>query len=134
MAINATTTITHDGRRHADVVLSGISDGILPPDETNQVKVDVAAFAVYNCKLVAIESIDWQVTGGIVRLLWEDNANGPVTIMELTGEGDMDFRATSGISNNASQPTGNISVTTLGFDAGSNYLIRMRLRKQKVVN
>ena len=129
MTIQATRQVLFDGPRRAVMLFTGVCDGN-GSDEVNEPKVIVADLNP-PCHNVKIEKVEYEVSGGIVRLLWA--ANDPVTFLDLAARGTQDFTSIGG----AQDPTStdmpnNVLFTTLGFDFGSSYSIKLTMRKKIV--
>lgn len=127
MTILATRTVTYDGYRNCTMVLTGVCDGN-GGDEVNERKVILADLSPPPLR-VAIMEMEYEVSGGIVRMMWEDN--DPTTIFMLASRNTMNFVRSGGVVNTVQGDsiTGNITFTTLGFDVGSSYTIKLRLKK-----
>lgn len=125
MAMATTIQILHDGQRNLIMQFSGISDGT---DEYRAVKVDVSALNPRPIG-VKIRKINYDIPVGIVRLEWQ--ADDPVLLDDLTGWNAVNYKKMGGIFNNdGNNPTGNIILTTMGFEPGSNYSIMMEMVKR----
>ena len=127
MAITITNQTLLDGERNAVMQFTGVCDGA--GQETNVVKVDVSALAPI-CKRVAIKLIEYNISGGIVRLLWDDD--DPIEFLDLSDLGnEFDYRKMGGMQSTASlNASGNILFSTIGFDVGSAYTIKLDLIKK----
>lgn len=96
-------------------------------DESAVVKVDVSALQGAPTR-VKIKRIHYNVNGMIVRLLWD--ATSDVTVLDLQGDGCMDFSTFGGLYNNAGAGvTGDISLTTVGGASGDSYSIILEMEK-----
>ncbi len=125
MAMAATIQTLHDGQRNLVMQLSGVSDGA---DETRVVKVDMSALNPRPIG-VKVRNITYDVPQGIVRLEWQ--ADDPVLLVDLTGPNSICYEKMGGIFNNdGNNPTGNILLSTMGFEPGSNYNIKLEMVKR----
>ena len=128
MAITATTTLVHDGERNLSVLLTGLCDGT-GNDETNALKIDVSEYTPAGGR-VRINKVTYSVAYGVVKLSWD--AAPPEDFLLLDGDGKFDFCKSGGLSNRASAETGNgdILLSTVGFDLGSSYSIKLDMTKK----
>lgn len=125
MTMSAIARVVHDGERNLIMQLIGKADGL--DQETNVVKVDASDF---NCKTVKILSITSTVTKGKVRLTW-DSMPSPQDFMYLEGSGDIFDYGERGLSNDAPDlNTGDILLSTEGFEPGSSYNILLKMVKK----
>lgn len=133
MSMQTQILVPYDGVRNVTVQLTGIADGL--DQETNVLKVDLAALAYsYQAKAssVKIRKIQWNISGaGSIILSWE-NATAPVPFATLDGQGGGPFKYHNidGLPNLADAPTGNILLTTVGFEPGSNYTVELEMVKK----
>lgn len=127
MAVAATKQVLYDGLSNAVLQFTGVGDGA--GDETNELKVDCAALNP-PCVSVAIKKITYDVGYGVVELLWD--AAIPVPFLELTEAGaPIDYKRIGGIVNGGGPyATGNILLSTKGFELNSTYSITLELRKK----
>ena len=117
--------ITYDNRLNTVWLFSGISEG---DNETLVLKVD-KSLLTDSPRLLKILHVEYEVVGGILQLLWE--ADDPVVIMNLASVNVFDYDRTGGLQNNAGpSATGNILFSTIGFEIGSSYTIKLRMRKK----
>lgn len=108
---------------------TGLCDGN-GSDETNEKKV-ICTDLNPPCHHANIERIEYEVSGGVVRILWADL--DPKTFVDLAARGVLDYRDVGGAPNPSSVDLPNdILFTTLGFDVGSSYSIKLTLRKKQV--
>ena len=129
MTIQATRQVLFDGPRRAVMLFTGVCDGN-GSDEVNEKKVIVAELNP-PCHHANIERVEYEVSGGIVRILWGDN--DPKTFLDLAQIGEYDYRDIGGAPNPVSAELPNdIWFTTLGFDVGSSYSIKITVRKKVV--
>lgn len=127
MAITATTHIAHDGERHVLMQLVGVGNGT--DQETNETKVDVANLGPVPTS-VKVKEIEYAVTGpGTVTLLWE-TATNPVPFAVMQGTGTFDYCKIEGLPNLAEDKTGNILLSTTGFEGDSAYTIKLAMTKK----
>lgn len=124
MADAVTSQTLFDSAKNVVMKFTNLSDG---NGESAVTKVDVSALSPAATK-VSIQEI-WYHTGGmVVTLLWD--ADTDVTILNLQGDGYMDFRRFGGLSNNAGTGvTGDILVTTTGHTSGDTYTLILDMQK-----
>jgi hypothetical protein len=120
-----TNRALHDGARNVVYEMTWLSTGT---DEPMTVKVDVSELKP-PCKAVKITRIEYNVAGGLVRLWWD--ADDPAVIADLTGVGHFDYKHIGGmVSPLGAAATGDIKLSTLGFDSGSSYTIKLSMKKK----
>ena len=125
MPMATTSQVLYDGQRNIIMQFAGISDGT---DEIRVVKVDLTALLPKPVG-VKVKKITYDIPQGIVRVQWD--ADDPVQLADLSGWNELDYTKMGGIVNSGGDnPTGNIIFTTLGFEAGSNYNIKMEMVKR----
>ena len=113
MADAVTTQIIENGPRNLVMKFTNVSDGT---GESAVVKVDASTFTPTLTASLKVRRIEYNITGGAVRMLWD--ATTDITFAYLTGYGNMDLDFTQGIVNNAgSGNTFDILFTTSGFIA-----------------
>ena len=126
MAITATSEILYDGRRNVIMQFTGISNGT--GQETNVTKVDISQLMPKPIT-VKIERIEYDVTGGVVKLAWD--ADEDVNFAVLTGFDELDYCNINGMVNSAGYgKTGNILLSTSGFEENSAYTIKLNMIKK----
>ena len=126
--ITTTSQKLHDGARNVVMQFTGISDGGVGDQETNVVKVDVSLLLPVPTS-VKLLLATYEVVGGLVQLLWD--ADDPVPFLNLASVNEIDYRKIGGLVNPVG-PTGsgNILFSTMGFDAGSSYSIKLEMVKR----
>lgn len=126
MAIIATSQTLYDGPRNLVMQFTGISDG--SGDETGVVKVS-ASGALPPAKSLKVTKVTYDVSGGLLQLLW--NANSPVPFLTLAGRNIIDYEQIGGMTNGGGDTAnGDILFSTLGFDAGASYSITIEMLKK----
>ncbi len=126
MAIEATTQTLHDGARNLVMLFTGVSDGSGNESQVN--KVDVSALTPA-ASSVSIRKITGNVGDGIVELYWD--ALTPVKFAELSHTVHLDWSKISGLKNNAGGgKTGDILLSTVGFELNSNYILNIEMIKK----
>lgn len=130
MAINTTVQIVRDGPRNAVVHLTGLSDG--DDQENGVVKVDPTALNP-PCDHFSVLAVRHTIDGGAVTLAWD--AGTPVPFLQASGYNDLDeaYEFGGGLQpdvEGATDVTGSIVLTTVGFAPGSTYDIVLKLRKK----
>lgn len=121
-AVSSQTII--DGARNAVMKFTNLSDGT---GESAVLKVDVSALSGAPSE-VTIQRIHYCVNGMVATLLWD--ATTDVRIVELAGDGTLDFTSFGGLPNNAGAGvTGDILLTTTGASLGDSYSIILEMTK-----
>lgn len=126
MAIAATSLTLYDGARNTAMQFTGIGDG--NGDETNVVKVR-ALDLVPIPKSLKIMKVTYDVSGGLLQLLWA--ADAPVPFANLSAFNALDYTSIGGLVNQGGDTAnGDILISTLGFDAGSSYTVTLEMVKK----
>lgn len=127
MAILTTVQTLEEGSRNLSLHLTGRSDGT--GSEDSVLKVDVSELKP-KCGSVKIMNIRGAVTYGIVELFWD--ALDPKKFAVLSGDSvALCFEEQGGLVNNAVGKTGDVLLSTVGFENGSTYdLIIEMVKKQ----
>lgn len=126
MAITTTSRVIIDGPRNLIMQLTGISDG--EGQETNVVKVDVGALNP-PCDRVRIQRITYDISyAGKVQLAWD--ALDPVVFAYLDLSEDIDYCRAPLQNVEALGATGNILLSTIGFELNSSYTILIEMKKK----
>lgn len=126
MAIAVTSAVLHDGKRNVVMQFTGVSDG--SGQETGAVKVDVSTLNPPPVT-VKIKSIEYDVNGGNVKLSWDADSDADFAI--LSGQGALDYCYIDGLINSAGAGrTGDILLSTLGFEENSSYTIKLEMLKK----
>ncbi len=126
MPMENTYRAVYDGPIKSVVQFTAVSDGT--GDEHLVPKVNVADLE-NTPKYLKIYEIEYDVVGGLVRLFWESDT--PTEFATLSGFGEFDYAENKVVMPDTKVPgfTGNILCTTMGFDAGSSYMIKLSLKK-----
>lgn len=130
MAVTTTSQVIYDGLRNVVMQFTGTGDGA--GDEVLARKVDCSLLNP-PCRSVAIKSITYDVSYGVVEMLWEDGLGQHVPFMEATdGAGSpFNYKAINGLVNGGGDTaTGNILFSTKGFELNSTYSIILTMRKK----
>ena len=126
MPMATTSQMLHDGPRRLVMQFTGISDG--QGDESNVVKVDVSELAPA-AKSASVLKVTYDVSGGLLQLLWA--ADEPVPFLTLTSVNTIDYSSVMGLANGGGDSaTGDILLSTLGFDAGASYFLTLEMVKK----
>lgn len=126
MAIATTSAILRDGVRNAVIQLTGRSDG--SGQEIGVIKVDMSDLTPRPIG-VKINRIEYDIRGGSIKLSWDADADIDFAI--LAGYSALDYCRMNGIVNNAEEgKTGNILLSTMGFEENSSYTIKLDLIKK----
>lgn len=130
MAVIATSQVLHDGPKNLIMQFTGIGDG--GAQESHVVKVDIASLNTRSkrpFRSVKVLEADYEVNGGLLQLEWADT--DPVPFLVLGTVGSFCYEEMRGLKNGGSDTAnGNIQFTTLGFEAGSNYSILLKMTKK----
>lgn len=121
-----------DGSRNLIVKIHIDGDG--SGEETGTVLLDASSYspAFTNAKLIGIHS---QLTGFVAELEWDGATNSELLIVpdyefNLNGDQIVHF---GGIPNDATTPTGDILITTVGLGANDHGSIILELKKRNNV-
>ena len=126
MPMQTTSQILYDGAKNVVMQFTGVNDG--SGGETLVTKVDVAALNPVP-DTVKITEIEYEVSGGIVRMYWD--ADDPVEFLDLSSVGEFEYCDIGGLVNaGGAGRTGNIKFSTIGFDSGSSYSIKLTMKKK----
>lgn len=128
--VDAVTTQTlESGDKNLVMKFTNISDGT---GESAVTKVDVSTYTSSTgqvCTGVRIIGIDYDISGMVVRLLWDASTD---QIIATLGDGrfSFDWEKFGGIVNNGgSGENGDIAFTTVGHTSGDSYSIILRMVK-----
>ena len=125
MAIDTTSQVVYDGPRNVIVSFTGVSDG--EGQETNAVKVDVSQL-IPPCDRVRIEKVSYDVNGGRVELLWD--AQTPKPFLEMSFGGEFEYCRAPLQNSGGDTATGDILLSTKGFELGSSYTVTLEMKKK----
>ena len=125
MAVQVTSQVLHDGARNLIMQLSGFCDGFGGEDKA--VKVDMAELAPVP-RRVTLWNVEFEIIGGLVELYWD--ANDPEMFLQLGSVGEYNYARHGGLPNRADTTTGNVLLSTPGFDAGSTYNLILDFKKK----
>lgn len=126
MAIAVTSAVLHDGVRNTVMQFTGVSDGT--GQETGVAKVEVSQLSPPPVT-VKINRIEYDINGGSVKLSWDADEDKDFAI--LSGQGFMEYCNINGLVNSAGQGrTGDILLSTLGFEENSSYTLKFDLIKK----
>lgn len=126
MGMTTTSQVLYDGNTNVVMQFTGISDS--PDQENNVVKVRASDFTPVP-KNLKVMRIDYSVVNGTIKLLWD--ADDPVPFLTANYPEEIDYYKINGMTNQGGDTaTGNILLSTQGFDAGSSYSIKIEMRKK----
>ncbi len=126
MAVQTTSQVLYDGIRNVVMQFTGICDGL--GDETAAIKVHMADLNPIPLS-VKITKIQYDVSGGLVQLLWAASENKP--FLTLSGFEEIEYYDIGGMTNGGGDTAnGDILFSTLGFDSGSKYSIVLDMKKK----
>tara|TARA_R100001082_G_scaffold108570_2_gene83995 strand:+ start:22 stop:423 length:402 start_codon:yes stop_codon:yes gene_type:complete len=130
MADAVTSTTIQDGERIAVMRFTNVSDN---SGESAVKKVDVSALNADSfgraCSSVTIQRVWWATYGMGVKMEWDASANVLALALPADSTGDEYYDDFSGLTNNASSPTGDIDFTTLGHSSGDAYMVVLKMIK-----
>lgn len=113
-----------DGARNFVIRLTGVGDGTGVQQTLARV-INVATMTPPAGSSFKIWRADFRVFGGIVELAWE--APTPVVFAELQLAGEVNWEGFGGQSSKGVVgATGNVLLSTKGFDVGSSYDLTFR--------
>ncbi len=124
MANTITKHTLVDGQRNLVVNVHVIGDG--SGDETDTQLLDISAF-VNAPALVKLKKATWALNAFEITLAWDGSTD--IDFLSMSGEGYIDFTKAGGMNNNASTPTGDIMINTLGLGASENGWFVLELQK-----
>lgn len=126
MGMTTTSQVLYDGNTNVVMQFTGISDS--PDQENNVVKVRASDLTPVP-KNLKVMRIDYSVVNGTIKLLWD--ADDPVPFLIANYPEEIDYYKINGMTNQGGDTaTGNILLSTQGFDAGSSYSIKIEMRKK----
>lgn len=149
MANTLTTQVQEDGNRNCIVKLTGVMPAASGSDIAYQLAVTASARSSMTCDGInppmnfMVKEIHYIIEDGLsVDLWWDDTSSvvgtGPgnaAVIAPLEGRGHLPAHSYSFIRNNSPAPTGNIGLSTNGFQVGTelSYSITLILVKKDVL-
>lgn len=134
MANSVTTQVLEDGPENVVIRVEGVLD---TSDLASTVIVDpanygdIGPYAGLKASKLRIKQTLFNVADGLsVNLFWD--ASTPVRVQELVGRGQHNHRPAGGLQNNASSPTGRITLTTTGWSTGKimSFVLYLVMGKQ----
>lgn len=126
MSVQTTSQVLHDGIKNVVMQFTGIGDGM--GDEVAAIKIRMSDLTPVPSS-VKVKCLSYDISGGLVQLLWEADENQP--FLTLSGCYDKDYKKIGGIPNGGGDTaTGDILFSTMGFDAGSTYSITLEMVKK----
>lgn len=126
MAMASTSQILYDGPRNVVGQFTGICDG--NGDEALVVKIRISELVPIP-KSVKIMKVTYDMSGGLVQLLWA--ADSPVPFLNLSAFNALDYSSIGGLINQGGDTAnGDILLSTLGFDAGASYSLTLEMVKK----
>lgn len=123
--IQTTQQVLHNGARHAVIQVTGVSDG--SGNEKNVVKIRLADLGAKN---IGVRKISYNIGYGMVQLSWD--ALTPVPFATLPdGYGELNYARISSLKNGGGKgATGDILLSTIGFELASSYMLTIDLVKK----
>lgn len=130
MANAVSSQILLNGERHCVVKVTNLSDGT---DETDVVKVDASALGLSETGGYRLEKLVWSTnlaSGANERITveWDGATDAVIANLPRNESGYMCFKSIGGLKNNATTPTGDITVTSV-LSANDAYTIIFYLVK-----
>ena len=126
MANTASSQTLINGPRHCVVKVTLESDGT---DEADVVKVDASALGIAEDGSVRMEKIEYSTTSANALLVeWDGATDASLITIPSDDAGVMDWSSIGGIKNNATTPTGDVSVTST-LDSGDKYTLVFHMVK-----
>ena len=126
MAVQATSQVLYDGITNVIMQFTGVGDG--QGDETAAIKVHMADLNPVPFS-VKIRNVQYDISSGLVQLLWAAAENVP--FLTLSGYNTIDYQDMGGMVNGSGDTAnGDILISTLGFDAGSTYSVLLEMKKK----
>ena len=122
-----TSQVLYDGQGNVTMQFTGLSEG---DNETLVTKVDVSELQPAPVS-VKIMDLNYDVSGGLLQFYWD--ALDPVKFLELAGNNSIEYNRTNGLVNSAKDLpgfTGDIKISTMGFDIGSSYSFKLVMKKK----
>ncbi len=103
-----------NGARNCVVKVTNLSDGT---NEADVVKVDASALGLPVDGSYRLERLEWAVnsvsgTNAIINVEWDGSTDALIASIPPNESGCFDFCKIGGLPNNASAPTGDITVTS----------------------
>jgi hypothetical protein len=124
---DVTSSQLYDGRRNVQVKLTNLSDGT---GQAAAVVINASTLVPNPGGHMKIRRIRYVVDGMYVRLQWDGSVPQDIAILG-NGQDMLDFSSdyAGGFPNGATNPTGNVLLTTLGQVPNSNYTITLEFIK-----
>lgn len=122
-----TSQVLYDGQGNVTMQFTGLSEG---DNETLVTKVDVSALTPVPVS-TKIMDVEYDVSGGLLQIFWD--ALDPVKFLELAGNSKICYERENGAVNKAKDLpgfTGDIKISTVGFDVGSSYSFKLVMKKK----
>jgi hypothetical protein len=119
--VDVTSSQIYDGIRNFQIKLTNVSDGT---GQAAAVVVNASTLNPNPGSHMKIRRIHYNIGGMYVRLQWDGTSPQDIAIL-ANGQDILDWSKdfAGGFPNGATNPTGNILLTTVGALAGSNYTI-----------
>jgi len=126
MANVASTQTLLNGARNCVVKVTLTSDGT---DESDVVKVDASALGIAVDGSVRCDRIDYSTTSANSLVIeWDGSSDAILCTIPSDDAGTLDWKDIGGLKNNATAPTGDITVTST-LDANDIYTLVFHLVK-----
>jgi hypothetical protein len=122
MADTVTTQVLVNNTRNYVVKLTNLSDGT---GESLVTKIAASSTFGVHAKLW---TVDYDVSGMTVQMFWKGTPNQPIGVFAGYATKGIEAGRFGGIWNNASSPTGDVLLSTIGAAANSSYLLILEFR------
>lgn len=114
-----------NGPRNCVVKVTNLSDGT---NEADVVKVDASALGIATDGSYRLEKLEWTVssvsgTNPLIYVEWDGTTDAVIAVIPSNESGCLDFSGIGGLPNNATAPTGDITVTSTLSNLDSYTLI-----------
>ena len=128
MTISTTTQTLYDGERRAVIQGTGLTvNGATPNNLTLDTLVDISTLTP-KASEVRVEKIEGDIGYGVVEIYWA--APVPVRFAVLSGSKvTFDYDSFGGMRM-PDDGTGDILISTIGFDLASTYMVKLDLIKR----
>ena len=122
MADIVTTQVLVSNTRNLVVKLTNLSDGT---GESLVTKIAASSTFGVHAKLW---TVDYDISNMTVQLFWKGTPNQPIGVFAGFATKGIDASRFGGIWNNATTPTGDLLLSTIGAAANSSYLMILEFR------
>ena len=129
MADDVTSQSVEDTDRRVVMSFTNVSDGT---GESAVTKVDASTLAPHSrtglaCSSVVLRRLTYSVSGMAISVEWGGSPDKDA--ITLSGSGSLDMSRFSGLTSDATSPTGDVKFTTLGHTNGDTYSVLVEALK-----